>query len=775
MKIKLLVIVTALGMPMYFSAQTKVFLYNEGVMSVKGTDATSTTLYIKGDLKTGGSNATSHCDITLSNSKTVLTGDFIHNDQADDAVVFRNTATADKSIFRFAGNVAQNIMSDGKTFATIPSKKTSYINFPILMIDNDLSAATTKEARDGGAVLVDPAMAIKAKSINANTGWLVLESEIIVKGNTALENKYLSSSVGLEKRTALAHLMLDPQVGTITYGNKNATNYWNRGFVQVDLALRTEDEAKETGYERALTGLGSPFKGMYSDYFMWNFLFAPSQANLFGPNGTNISDPSTVLVPGQGYLLGIDLRGSKYDAYSWSVEYPGLDQDKFNARTKEEYKFNRSLYANSQTTTNNYFGENVSDKAYTQEILNGQEDVKIDLTVGYNYLANPYTSPLNITPLLTAAGSVPAWGVISGSQTTTDRQIMNRVWVLNNNSSTGKGFAEKGNREVTLQLNYYLAKKSGSTYPQNDQYKDGVGDPNMVIIPPLQMFLVYAYKACTITIPRSAQEMGATTFMRSSVTPFNEMTDDFVFEVLDKKTGASDRVSVVLRSNKEILEDVEYSNVVKIKALSTANDNAVALTQDEDGLGNGFSSLIYTKSDNNKLLISNYIPYSNYQSSVSTTLYLQPSKTEQEVTINALRLQSLKEFEEVIIKDKLTGISKVLTPTDYSFETTTKPTDSADRFTLIFKRNTTGIEDEIDNNSVSKSISSYYNSGVLTVTGFDESDFGSSLSIYDIQGRLIKKASVNDFTVSVSHPFISGAYIVKVVGNSSYISKFLAK
>ena len=77
MKIRLLLIVGIGFAPLALVGQTA-FLYNKGVMSVKSTDATQTTLYINGNF-IAGHDAATVCDITLSNSQTVLTGDFIHD------------------------------------------------------------------------------------------------------------------------------------------------------------------------------------------------------------------------------------------------------------------------------------------------------------------------------------------------------------------------------------------------------------------------------------------------------------------------------------------------------------------------------------------------------------------------------------------------------------------------------------------------------------------------------------------------------------------------
>ena len=109
MKIKLLLLVGIGFAPFALVAQTA-FLYNKGVMSVKSTDVNNTTLYINGDF-IAGHDATAACNITLDNSRTVLTGDFIHDLNGGtpaNTTVF-NYTTGDNSRFVFRGTTAQTI------------------------------------------------------------------------------------------------------------------------------------------------------------------------------------------------------------------------------------------------------------------------------------------------------------------------------------------------------------------------------------------------------------------------------------------------------------------------------------------------------------------------------------------------------------------------------------------------------------------------------------------------------------------------------------------
>lgn len=787
MKIKLLVIIAAFGAPLTFYGQG-VFFYNKGKMTVKGTSPTSTVLYIKGDF-VAGQDANTTCNIVLDNSKTVLTGQFTHN--ATRSTVFdvanANTNAFKNSVFEFRGTVKQAITNDPNNsaqsllYANVPSKETAYINFPTILVNNKAK------------VTLAPYLAAKAANVTLNTGWFVLEAERIgttnaVKGETT-QREYYASNPGLsglnpDQRSAMAHLQVTDQVNY----NFAPVTPADRGFIEVQMKLDPANSYPKNPTEAAnkrfgsIIGFGIPFKGMKTDYFTWNFLMEPNQYNYFGPDGNSITDRKRQMIPGKGYLVGIDLRGNQYDNYyDWDNNNPSgsLPDTWFNSRAKDGYVFNRSAFV---TNPNNAFGTAVN-TAFTEEVLN-TNDVTVPLHKGFNYLANPYTAPLDVSELLEdnttvgSSGSPNSWGLLTGptASSTIKRDIMNWVYVLNG-TSKGSGYynmwtgaPEPANRFLQLEMNFFVAKKVGGTYYSDVQEQAG----GKVIIPPLQMFAVYSNTdSKSITIPRNKQVMGNSNFIRST-SPTSERYDDFVFEVVDKKTFSTDRVSVVLRPKEEVMNNPNYGDVAKTKVATDTRQGA-KVTRTEDGEAQSVASLLYTKNATNSLLSVNYVPYAkDVQSKVSTPLYLKPSILAQSIAIRGFRLDTKKEFETIILEDKQTGKKVEMNP-ETVYETTIKPTDNENRFVLHFIRNVDGIEDELQDETSSKSITSYYANSTLTVAGFDEADFGSSLSVYDIQGRAIRHAKVDDFTMNIVDTFSPGAYIVKVVGNSSYVAKFIVR
>lgn len=772
MKIKLLVLAAAISPAMALIGQNTATFYNQGKMVVKGTSPTNTVLYIKGDFVSGSStDKTTTSQIALQNSRTVLTGNFRHNASASASTVFTpvGTATGESTadaVFEFRGIATQKITTDSTTYATIPNKGTSYINFPTLEINNKDS------------VTLDPALAVQAANLNLPKGTFSLNAVRVDdtnKGRYFAENLNNTTTNNPDERSVLAHLKV---TGTANYTNISAAAASERGFVRIKIPFDASGSyTKDNGRYGSIVGIGIPFQALKADYFYWNYLLTPVGNapglgnNYLGPMNLPNTNPYFELQPGVGYIIGNELRGTDYADYASDNGILGSERNEanFKARFKDGYVFDRAYFA-SITNSNNIYGTYAASSTtapYTGEVLN-TKDVQVKIYPGFNYLANPYTSPLDISALLEDNAAVlPAWGVKPGA-TSGNRDILNRVWVMTGaskgsakyNMFNPAGYDLTGKR-MQVTVNTYLAKKTGSTYINSD-------NTTRTLIPALQMFIIYSEKETTITIPRSAQTMGEVSFIRSTETNY----DDFMFEVVDNQTQTSDRASIVLRPKADIISNTEFTNVVKLNPNSNTENDTKST---ETNLTQSVGSQLYTQSDAGNPLIVKYIGYTpNVDSKVSTPLYLKPSNIDQGITIKGFRLASLTNFESVILVDKLLGKEVFMTP-ETEYTTTIKSTDADDRFVLIFSRGTDGIEDEIINPS-SKAINSYYANGVLTVNGFDESDYDSKLTVYDIQGRQVAHTTVNDFEVKVIADFAPGAFIVKVTGNNnSYVAKFLVR
>lgn len=803
MTLKLIVFASVVSIPLLTFSQTSPstpFLYNKGVMIVKGTGANAAavaggtpTLYIGGDFVAGSDAATS-CDITLENSKTVITKNFLHN-----VVTVPSTGTPNKNVFRasnatsfensvisFEGTVQQKITTTNATYPTgIPDKEKGYINFPNIRVNN---LSSTPEI-DKNNVWLDWRLAAKANVVTLEKGWLTLASKYYVP--TSAGNP--SNTNGT---THLAHFM--PK---LTSYNQTSTNAAAKGMIEVELDLgkqkfnndQTDVPSSVNPFGRMI-GLGSPFANglaasptpasdaqrgsMKADYFAWNFLLAPNYNSYFGPTGNTITNPETSLLAGKGYILGIDLRGTKPGDYTDIGYYTNINH--FNNRVSSSASANP--YGGSATTdpTNatakyifnrlRYNGKPNSQfvpisTASTEKLITSNFTVKLDK--GYNFLSNPYTTPYNASEII--AG-------IAG--------IQPKIWLLNSNSSKGSGGLNlfpggpaPGNKWLQVTLSFYINQATGGTFIEQDPYTGNTGGDIIgsgYLIPPLQMFVIHT----TTTNPATTYEfkadnrwMGNTNFLRSTADQ-NTRKDDFVFEVVDKKTGANDRTNVVLRTRSEIMSNAKFQSVARWATGNSSETKSTVNTTDD--VVQTFASQIYTKDTESNNLVVNFLPYTKAGSEVLfTTMYMTPPATQQDIEIKGYRLNTLSsEFDGIFLLDKVANKEIAMNP-ETVYKTTAKPTDRTDRFVLKFTRTTTGIEDEIE--ETTKNISSYYANEVLTVTGFDDADFGSTIHVYDIQGRMIKQAKVDDYTVEIPASFAAGAYIVKVVGNNSYVAKFLVR
>ena len=809
MKIKLLLLVGIGFAPFALVAQTA-FLYNKGVMSVKSTDVNNTTLYINGNF-IAGHDATAACNITLDNSRTVLTGDFIHDLNGGtpaNTTVF-NYTTGDNSRFVFRGTTAQTIkLASGLTYGVYGQylKGQNNIKFPTLVIQNR------------NHVTLIPELAAQAAGLSLDTGRLILESRRAVDTDFAgLVNPTFQSA---STSTMLAHFMVVSNSPTAiatpnnpTYASSTAVdaNYHNNfGAVQVNLQLDNPLDYNVGGtggkiderYGRSLIGMGSPYKEMKSDYFFWNFLMIPKNESIIGGTpGNTMTDPQRTLKAGEGFVIGIDLRGTnpanyEYDLHPLYQINPNRPQ--FDQRVTEKYQFSRfgPFFNNSNNVrqANGWGGHatvpnasvmaapnGINDVSYANEVLNYGNITGLTISQGYNYYANPYTVPLDLSPLVNGTGTADWNNVIFAGPGVTPRDFTNKVWILDP-SSVGSGSYDilnpggigPGNKWVMVNAKYRVMKTEGAT--ASNPYDTGTGSAQNILAP-LQMFVLYSPNGGiggkTLRIPLSARTITQNAlFLRSTSKP-NKLVDDFLFEIRDEKIKTTDRTAIVIRTPQDIMTNPDYEGTKKLVTLIASDQTTTRTTTEEGAVTQTNMSTMYTKSDAGVALESNILGVPQSATSETVTLYVTPSLTAQNISITAGRLETANRVKGIMLKDKLTNKEFDLFG-GKTYTTTSKATDAVDRFSLRFIFDTSGIEDG-DNGSESKSITSYYLNGTLTVTGFDDVDFGSVISVYDIQGRMAAQAKVNDTTVEITQPFSPGAYIVKVVGNKSYAAKFLVK
>ncbi|MBD8346762.1 T9SS type A sorting domain-containing protein [Dysgonomonas sp. HGC4] len=838
MKIKLLLLVGIGFAPLSLMAQAS-FLYNKGLMSVKSTGVTGdnpkTTLYINGDFIAGRDATTTsvRSQIHLEGSQTVLTGNFIHEVNGaigeTGAVSYHNSnvfvlpypyTDTNASRFVFRGTSTQYIKTDQAYSPTL--KGNNYITFPNLVIEN------TKH------VVLVPELAASAQNVDLNGGRFIIDSRRIkasdVSGITTMHT--------VDNSSMLAHFMVEaPITGNTAVGQirtKNSlipnTTTDNNLYGAIQVNLSVDDPAIATANERqgrSLIAFGSPYKEMRADYFFWNFLMIPTGESIIGQTapGNTMTDPTYKLQAGKAFVVGVDLRGTNAANYEYDIHptyykdkgilfaerngagvsddnvvdatNPSLNREKgkyFFSRFGPMFKRSVNIFPSSGLAANvpnkmPKVAVSTSD-AYTGEVLNNG-DISLPLVVGYNYFSNPFTVPLNVEEMVNSKSdnnTLPAWNnLIVGNAQNASRNIANRVWVLDPTSKgsgtydVGYTGVEPGNKWVSVSAKYRVIRPNASTAfdpPTSTvgDYDEGTGRPGYeVTIAPLQMFVLYAAKADkNIIIPASKRAIYSNAlFLRSAPAEEKTSKDDFLFHITDEEVKASDRVAIAIRTPQDIMTNAEYAPTKKMIALISTSETKTTSETVEGVVKQSGMSTMYTRSEQGDALESNILGVPQSAQTESVVLYVTPSAIPQNVTLKASRLGSAERVQGITLIDKVANKEFDLFG-GKSYTTSSKATDPIDRFTVRFTFNTSGIEDG-DNNSESKNITSYYFNGVLTVSGFEDSDFGSVISVYDIQGRKVAQAKVDDTSVEIRQAFFTGAYIVKVVGKKSYAAKFLVK
>ncbi|GHT75796.1 hypothetical protein AGMMS50262_12210 [Bacteroidia bacterium] len=648
------VFITGIILTLHFCAQgqNKVALYNRGIMSV------GDVLYIGGDYENDANASVSQT------GNTILTGDFINN--VDTGKVFSIRTGA----FEFRGSTAQHI------FGTA-DRDTNYIWFPETLTINNQNANP-----DSVVVVISPSMGATMKNLVLTRGRLTLDSD-----------------TNSTRQSNVAHLLVE---GTIAY-NRAPTNAYDQGIIQVNLALG--DNYKE----KRLTGFTPPFKKIYADYFFFNFLSQPTNAGLFGDNGTLIIDPQTPLNPGTGYIVGLGIvpDGDPYYANRLNPLYSAAQ---YSDKAKDTLSFARNFAPSSIMVAT------ASDRFTDEELT--IDDVTVILKQGFNYIGNPFTVPLDMSGFVSATNTADAWGVTRAPDGTAD--VRNSFYVM----SQGTGSYNASTERFTFNVSYLFGQAVGGTISH-------AGGNSSLLIAPMQMFIVGrdAVASKSMTIPASARTHGKVSYLRSA--PL--VTDELLIEARDSRTGGYDRLCVVFREDATLQSNDPY-DASKIFNRS------------------GGVNQIYTQSSDGKSMTTNVISTDPQQ----LILYFEPANQEQEVVLEAYRQSSLSSIKKVILEDTKTGTkTDLLSTPDYSF--LSRPTDSFDRFILHFD-NQTGIETIGDRQAVTM----YYNTGIITIQGLSETDKGSVVKIFDMYGRLLQENPVRQVPAEkIATHLPAGTYIVK--------------
>ncbi len=672
-KIHLKLLISLLSVPFLCNAQGA---YNNGQLYV-GKVNNPGTLYIGGNFSQNGNNVA-----IIQEGNTLLTGDFINNVTSGN--VFTNT-NQKKGTVIFAGPQIQYIKGNA-------NKAAHYVDFPNLRVENSNS------------VRIASTMGANVDTLDLTKGRLVL----------------LSDSTELRK-SALAHLLIKNDVRY----NRTALNREDKGIVEVDLAMGNNYLGNELSgtHNGLLVGFSSPFKRIYSDYFLFNFLSKPSPTGIFGDDGKLITNPDVEMKAGEGYIIGQDIISDPNYYRQHLAQNKPWSNALFEERATRQYVFARNFLPLS-------FRFFTDAQYFDNEELN-IKDVEVSMNrQGFNYVGNPYTSPIDMSSFVQETATPDNWGVSRNSNPASTADMRNSYYVM----SGGTGSYDPSTSKFTFKTSFLLGQQVGSTIDGN-------------IIPPMQMFVVGKNfnTPTTFKIPASARTHGISFFLRNDP----EIVDEILLESVDEDSKAFDRLCIVFRDNASLSGDDPYD-------ASKIFNNSGGVSQ------------IYTKTAENKNMTTNVI---SPQTS-SLPLYLNPSAEKKSVTLNASRLESLHSVQHLYLEDKKEGKTvDLLNYPSYTF--VTNPGDLSDRFLLYFTQKTISSINDI---TVTENLQVSYSDGTLRVNGLTANEKGSNLILFNTQGinllsKVIDQAPTSEIPVSLS----PGIYIVKISGKNNYTSKILVK
>ena len=673
-----------------FTQNDNVKLVTKGNVYI-GTSSSQTkcALYIKGDYKALENTAIEQI------GKTILTGNFL-NDITSGHIFTANT----NGSFEFQGTKIQHIKGRAK-------KESCFIDFPNLIINN--MTIVNDASKDTAAVVIASNQGVSAKSLNMSRGRLILDSDTITT-----------------RTTDIAHLLVKENVIYPTGNDLRPRN--EKGIIQIKLATGNLHN------ERGLIGFTPPFKKIYADYFFYNFLSRPTDSGLFGDKYRLITNPKTGLESGKGYIVGLDIipKGDPYYEEMWSSQWEGA---KFDDRFTNELLLARDFAPESLAK---FVSEDITiTDAFSGEAIN-TEDVHVTLEKGWNFLGNPYTTPIDMSSFLLGSVSPDNWGVSRGSQGTFD--MPNKYYILS--QGNGSYHPEEVYNKFQYNVTYQIGQMVGETITQEGS--------DTAIIAPMQLFAVLKNEnsdKSEIIIPKSIRTHGDAKYARKSKAQKEPMINELLIETEDLRTGGYDRLCIVFRD----------------EADSKANDiyDAIKIFNNSGGVNQ-----IYTLSSCNKKMLTNVIPLSTEKQ----IMYFKPAKREQEVLLSAFRMQSLSGVDAVILEDTKTNVfTDLLSNRQYRFMS--NPDDTENRFVLHFKAPVS-----IDDNINELKINMFYNEGQLTIQNLQDADMGSVVSIYDVQGHLMHQEEVNEVPLmQVNKQLGRGVFIVKVKGSRNKIEKILVK
>ena len=716
-------------------------------------------------------------------------------------------------------------------------KNKNYITFPTLRIEKTTTVGLDPREYGFVAVDSSAAVVVNNLVAPLNLSNTLGTSRFVVEGgyDVTTPQKLNIGQALIVNDGELASVGPDP-TDLVGYSQMNLTMYKynsvadddgsnfsaNHEVASVPVGGNTLRDGNKKNY---LTGFTSPFKEMGNDYLMYHVLMKPDQTSLTSGKGT-ITDPNYKMKAGYGYFMTMDLTDYDNDMIDYRWSDPSLTTLGIKAvnRARGGFEFSRRLLAqhfNAGGVTNpgstdymkdfTRFTANAGDvKAggwsgiYTDwpdfgrdriELINTEKfsvaDVDIELEQGLNFLGNPFMAPISLNPLLglgynnvmTVDDSKYA-GVDAGSNfidvselfgtgvkasldhNTTDNIIRSKYWIVNT------ALIHYSAYKYHMTVNYdYISAQAGST-PVGGSVENNsrvIDNPANFLIAPMQMFILQTNKAFNIKLSPKLRTFGTTRFLKNATTDTSLLSDFFVVEVASTLDKTADRTAVVLRDKAQMDSKDLYDTSKSFTKSITQPDaeskttKSEAVVYPEEG-----SSYVYTKSSDGVGMLGNAVPLNVKE----LALYVTPPATQQTMKLNFINMENVTAVSNVWLIDKYENNKTVKLTPGYVYEYSSGPSDLKDvaenRFILRF------YGDDEDIVKEESPITCYYNTSILYILGLNENDLDSSLQIFDMQGRLVGKTTINNYP-SFEYPksLSLGTYVVKISGKRNFTAKFV--
>jgi hypothetical protein len=827
-------------------------LYSKGKMYVKyGSDTngslrTSTTLYIKGSAEFSDGSG------IIQLGRTELTGDFINGkdpaavvpvsdpDYGEYLHLFRNPSTIlDGGVVAFIGaNNSQYIKRSSSLIEPKGAqKKIDYIAFPTIRIEKKTD--NSYDPRLAGYLAVDSSAAIMVNYLSAPED---AANGILGTNRLSIEGGYDASNTA---KINMGHALikaLAPNTYTAGYSQ-----------VKLDLYKynASEDDGTFTPDHRAaggantlrvvhegvtrnlLLGFTPPFQQLGGDYMFYHPVAVPNNTSFVSGQGMLV-DPNIPMIGGKGYFMSMET--SDYDYQIIDDRWAAVGINHAN-RARGGYLFSRKMmmeYFNGGTRqnlsrpaeTNNYlkgfsrytvrptaasnplasddFGTRVGgwsgistgwpdygrDKVvYTDQETFRLDGVNVALTKGYNFLGNPFMTPISLNALVgipydgyitaTTGKYAPtsAWskGDVAGKDDTDNEFDISELFGTNVKASSYT-FDDDHN---VLNAKYWVINRALIDFHPDDQlfhmsidydyvstdgtthHTGGSVDPTHYLIAPMQMFCVQACRDFTLTLKPELRTFGMTKFNKSSNTDY--LSDFFVVEAATSDGGNADRTAVVLRENALMASKDRYDVV---KGMSKTY---LQPSESEKVYPSQAVNTIYTLSSDGQSMLGNAVPFNVKE----LALYVTPTSVQQAMRLNFYNLENFTTVPNVWLIDRYENNKTVKLTPGYVYEYTAGPSDYAkyandNRFILRFYDTGDDIIKE------DAPITTHYNSSILYILGLTEDDMNSDVKIFDMQGRLIGNTKVKNYpSMEYFKPLSLGTYILKVSGKRKFYTKFV--